>query len=248
MRANAYELIAPSPSLENGPDLLHTTQLHRPLLSFSGRKRAPQRPAAPTRLGSFLTLARFSVRRFALGLIVLVAASLLLFALLSARFNFAVPETQFDALEAPNSTLPISNLPTPALPSPTPALANLVRIVNNGSIWFSKDLYDDALLPYRHLQQTRAVREFSPECLDGFVASGVLCEELRNRWSSSEGKGERIDVLWSWVNGTDEVMGGWRKYVSDMIGKKGVRKRERKMKRLGQHKVLLGDDVSRHFR
>lgn len=82
---------------------------------------------------------------------------------------------------------------------------------NVGVIPFPSTLYDPVLRP-KPLDHTLSTGRWTPRCLERYIASGVLCDELDGRWKDAPPK---LDVIWTWVNGSSaELMADWRNKVA----------------------------------
>jgi hypothetical protein len=114
---------------------------------------------------------------------------------------------------------------------------------NEGVVPFEPSIYP-ARIGSRELALTLSVKSFvglSGECLEEWIARGVLCAEMGGRF-----EGERaptLDVLWTWVNGSEgERLTEWRAAVSEEV-EEGVYEKT--------SKVIVktaGSLVAKHFR
>lgn len=55
----------------------------------------------------------------------------------------------------------------------------------------------------------------SYDCLDAWVARGALCDELRGEFA----KTDRVDALYTWVNGTDPIQSAWYTDTMSRLGR-----------------------------
>lgn len=54
-------------------------------------------------------------------------------------------------------------------------------------------------------------------CLSSFVAHGELCPALAGRFTPGGGEATKIDVVWTYVNGSEPKMKLWRKQAARMV-------------------------------
>ncbi|GAA5831794.1 hypothetical protein JCM11251_003886 [Rhodosporidiobolus azoricus] len=77
-------------------------------------------------------------------------------------------------------------------------------------------------------------------CLEAWVAEGQVCRELEGRFSAEKADRARVDVVWTWVNGSEPRLGGWR----ERLAEEGAQKKGGK----DNGKEHNGAQVIRHFR
>lgn len=167
-----------------------------------------------------------------------LAGAVLLFALLVAAGVAFVRAV----LRREHATVPSVVLPTafdsanPSRLSSTQQYLLNTSDTNVGVIPFPSTLFDPVLRP-KPLQHTLSTQDWTPRCLERYIASGIVCDDLVARWKDQPPK---LDVIWTWVNGSSaELMADWRTKVAIDAG---WRRRLRRAVQAGAAAVV------KHFR
>lgn len=101
---------------------------------------------------------------------------------------------------------------------------------------------------------TRAQRLFSPDCADAWISRGRVCPAMAEQLRSGTERGDTgaVDVLWTWVNGSDPVLEPIREAAAAETGGGRWNKRSnvRRTYSISASRAVrkpLGD-ATRHFR
>ncbi|GAA5902129.1 hypothetical protein JCM6882_006708 [Rhodosporidiobolus microsporus] len=140
--------------------------------------------------------------------------------------------------------LPARPDPTP-LPPPPPRLpsADDLAAASTGLLPISVEpsLYSfpPPSLPLHLLTFSRLPAAARWSCLDAWVGEGRVCRELEGRFAARKEDEVKIDVVWTWVNGSESRLAEWR----EILAEEGEKKDGKKGK-----KGKNGAQVLRHFR
>ncbi|GAA5866218.1 hypothetical protein JCM3774_004122 [Rhodotorula dairenensis] len=172
-----------------------------------------------------------------LTLVVLMACALVR-AVTPARPRFPAAKTSVPALDQLLGAL---------LHSTTPAtLANDYlrhrESVNVGVVPFSDRAFSPSYSP-APLEHSLTTEGWSASCLEAFVASGDLCDELVGRYRESK---VATDIVWTWVNGSSAEL--LSHSMVQASGGGGSRKRSRAIEAARSMRRRAGATVFRHFR
>ncbi|KAI5478002.1 hypothetical protein MNV49_005694 [Pseudohyphozyma bogoriensis] len=172
--------------------------------------------------------------------IVIVLASTLAVVLAASVLTFVAIRNRSASAAAPASAAQESTYEL-SIPSDTSKWYTNFTHTNTGVLPFSPSHYPALLSSTsRPLSHTPPVASFAsqPTCLDLWVSQGEICEEMKG-WFEGEGRQPKLDVVWTWVNGSEsERLADWKSFVEESWVKRVVRRVKRAIK----------PDLSRHFR
>ncbi|GAA5902653.1 hypothetical protein JCM5296_000733, partial [Sporobolomyces johnsonii] len=199
-------------------------------------------------------------------------AATLLFAGQSNSSNFFGPLLPFDATSAVDlaaesepslATSTAGSDPVPPRPEPVPPASPLTE---PGILSFSSELYPAVHIPpppshpLSTLAFSRLPYPASVDCIARYVSSGELCSALEGRFQEGGAEQVKIDVVWTWVNGSrEERMAAWRDVAAaelDTEEQSGRRSRTRRDARRAEANGrarsrmsrATGAEVYKHFR